>query len=217
MDRMHEDMQGSAVVLGILLALTRLKAPFCIEAWLPIAENLIGPSAYRPHEVVRAADGTSIEVIHTDAEGRMLLADALVLAARERPALILDFATLTGSCITALGTRMSGVFANRRSLIERLVAAGKASGERVWPFPLEGDYGEALESKVADVKQCLLGSEADHILAALFLKRFARDIPWAHVDLAAGRHEGGLAHIPTPVTGFGVRLTLTFLEREGWL
>ena len=212
MQGMHADMQGSAVVLGTLAALTELRWPGPVDAWLAIAENLVGPEAYRPHEVVRAADGTAIEVVHTDAEGRMLLADALALAARARPAAILDYATLTGACIYALGPRMSGVFSNREALHAPLVEAGRESGERVWPFPTEPDYDEALRSEVADVRQCTLEGEADHILAARFLSRFVpKEIPWVHVDLAAAEHKGGLAHVPTRFTGFGVRWTLALL------
>lgn len=209
---MHEDMAGSAVALGTLSALARMQAPFQVDCYLAIAENAIGPASYRPNEVVRAADGTTIEVVHTDAEGRMVLADTLVLASRERPGLIIDYATLTGACVYALGTRMTGVFTNRPALIPRLIEAGRASGERVWPFPLEDDYNADLKSDIADVKQCTLEGEADHILAALFLKRFiAHDPTWIHLDLSAGRHKGGLGAVPSDVTGFGVDFTLALL------
>ncbi len=209
---MHEDMAGSAVALGTLSALARLRVPFRVDCYLAIAENAIGPSSYRPNEVVRAADGTTIEVVHTDAEGRMVLADTLVLASRERPGLIIDYATLTGACVYALGTRMTGVFTNRPALIPHLIEAGRASGERVWPFPLEDDYSADLKSDIADIKQCTLEGEADHILAALFLKRFiAHDPTWIHLDLSAARHKGGLGAIATDITGFGVDFTLALL------
>ncbi len=209
---MHEDMQGSAVALGTLLALTQSHAPFRVDCYLAIAENAIGPLSYRPNEVVRAVDGTTIEVVHTDAEGRMVLADTLALAARERPGLIIDYATLTGACVYALGTRMTGAFTNRPELYLRLIEAGRASGERVWPFPLADDYDADLKSDIADIKQCTLEGEADHILAALFLKRFiAHDPTWIHLDLSAGRHKGGLGAIPTDTTGFGVDFTLALL------
>lgn len=145
----------------------------------------------------------------------MVLADTLTLAARAKPRLIFDYATLTGSCIGALGTRMSGVLTNRRDWLSTLIDSGEASGERVWPFPLPDDYDELLKSDIADVKQCTVDSEADHILAALFLRRFVpKDISWVHVDLAAGNNKGGLAHVPTDVTGFGVRFTLDFLLNQ---
>ncbi|MDD5366064.1 MAG: leucyl aminopeptidase family protein [Gallionellaceae bacterium] len=212
MHNMHDDMNGSAVALGILLAATRLKLPVQLECWLAIAENHLSPEAYTQNEIVTALNGTTIEVIHTDAEGRMVLADTLTLAAREKPAAMIDFATLTGSMAVALGERMSGVIANRDDLAAQAVAAGQASGERVVAFPLPEDYDEALESQVADVKQCTLDSEADHILAARFLSRFVADVPWLHVDLSASRCKGGLGAVASDVTGFGVALGLAVLE-----
>lgn len=145
----------------------------------------------------------------------MVLADALTLAAREKPALILDFATLTGSMTVAVGERMSGVLANRDDLAARAVAAGQAVGERVVAFPLPEDYDEALESPVADVKQCILEGEADHILAARFLSRFVDDRPWLHMDLSASRCKGGLGAVGSDVTGFGVALGLELLSAAG--
>jgi leucyl aminopeptidase len=209
---MHGDMQGSAVALGALLALTELGFPHAVECWLALAMNHIGPKSYKPDDVVTAADGTSIEVVHTDAEGRMVLADTLALASRQKPRLIIDFATLTGACVYSLGSAYSGVFSNRGDWLATLVEAGRRSGERVWPFPLDEDYDKALESEIADVKQCTVEGEADHILAARFLRRFVADgIDWIHIDLAASRHKGGLAHVPTDTTGFGVRYALSLL------
>jgi leucyl aminopeptidase len=213
---MHGDMQGSAVALGALLALTELGFPQPIECWLALAMNHVGPDAYKPDDVVIAADGTSIEVVHTDAEGRMVLADTLVLASRRKPRLIIDFATLTGACVYALGTSYSGVFSNRDGLLAALVDAGRSSGERVWPLPLDEDYDKPLESDIADVRQCAVEGEADHILATKFLQRFVgKGIDWIHVDLAASRHKGGLAHVPTDMTGFGVRWALSLLLDGG--
>ena len=215
---MHTDMSGSAVALATLIALAELRAPIAADAWLAITENPVGPQAYRPQEVVRAANGTSIQVIHTDAEGRMALADTLSLAARTRPRLMLDYGTLTGACVYALTERYSGVFTNREALLERLLAAGRASGERVWPFPFDADFDADLESKVADVLQCAVESKGDHILAARFLNRFVPpEIPWAHLDLSAATRAGGLGHINTDITGFGVRFTLELLVRENLL
>ena len=209
---MHTDMSGSAVALATLIALAELGAPIAADAWLAITENRIGPTAYRPQEVVRAANGVTIQVIHTDAEGRMVLADILALAGRTRPRLLLDFATLTGACVYSLTERMSGVFTNRARLAPKLLEAGRASGERVWNFPFEPDYDVELESKVADVVQCTVDGKGDHILAARFLARFVpADTPWAHVDLSAAMRSGGLAHVGTDVTGFGVRFALELL------
>jgi leucyl aminopeptidase len=209
---MHIDMCGSAVALATLLALAELRAPLNASAWLAITENNIGPNAYRPQEVVRALNGTTIQVIHSDAEGRMVLADALALATRARPRLTVDFGTLTGACVNALTERYSGVFSNRERLLTQLLAAGSASGERVWSFPLDADFDADLQSPVADVLQCAVEGKGDHILAARFLKRFvANDLPWIHVDLSSATRRGGLAHVNTEITGFGVRLMLELL------
>ncbi|MGH8268695.1 MAG: M17 family metallopeptidase, partial [Steroidobacteraceae bacterium] len=215
---MHTDMGGSAVALATLIALARLRAPIAADAWLAITENHIGPQAYRPQEVVRAANGVTIQVIHTDAEGRMVLADTLALAARTRPRLMLDFATLTGACIHSLTERMSGVFTNRPALAPVLLAAGRNSGERVWTFPFDSDFDSDLESKVADILQCSTEGKGDHILAARFLSRFVPDdIPWAHVDLSSATRTGGLGHINTEITGFGVRYALQLIVEESIL
>ena len=212
MNNMHDDMNGSAVALGILTAASRLKLPVNLEVWLAIAENHLSPQAYTQNEVVTAMNGTTIEIVHTDAEGRMVLADTLALAAKEKPAAIIDFATLTGSMAVALGERMSGVISNRDDLAARAVVAGQACGDRVVAFPMPEDYDEALDSTVADVKQCTLDGEADHILAARFLQRFVADTPWLHVDLSSSRCKGGLGAAGTDINGFGVALGLQLLE-----
>ena len=212
---MHTDMGGSAVALATLIALARLRAPIAADAWLAITENNIGPHAYRPQEVVRAVNGVTIQVIHTDAEGRMALADTLALAARTKPRLMLDFATLTGACVYSLTERMSGVFTNRPTFAQKLIDAGRESGERVWTFPFDSDFDADLESKVADILQCATDGKGDHILAARFLSRFVpQEIPWAHVDLSAATRTGGLGHINTEVTGFGVRYALELLLKQ---
>jgi len=215
MHGMHEDMEGSAVALGTLLALTEIKADFPVDCWLALAQNHIGPKAYKQNDVVKAANGTTIEIMHTDAEGRMVLADTLTFASRAKPRLIMDYATLTGACVGALSTRMSGAVTNRMELVPTVIEAGWESGERVWPFPLEKDYDQALKSDIADVKQCTLESDADHIIAAAFLRKFIDgNVPWVHIDLSAGNHKGGLAHIPTGITGFGVRFSLNLLLNQ---
>jgi leucyl aminopeptidase len=212
---MHTDMGGSAVALATLIALAELRAPLAADAWLAITENRIGPHAYRPQDVVRAVNGVTIQVIHTDAEGRMVLADTLALAGRTRPRLMIDFATLTGACVYSLTERMSGVFTNRAQLAGELMEAGRVSGERVWNFPFESDYDADLESKVADIVQCAVEGKGDHIHATRFLARFVPpDTPWAHVDLSSATRSGGLAHVATDVTGFGVRFALQLLLRQ---
>jgi len=204
MQGMHEDMNGSAVALGILLAATRAEIPIKIDCWLAIAQNHISPTAYKQNDVVTALNGLSIEIVHTDAEGRMVLADTLTLATKLKPDMIIDFATLTGSMRTALGSRYCGVFSNREELCEKAITAGKNCGERVSSFPMDADYEENLESAIADIKQCEIDGDFDHILAACFLRRFVNDIPWLHIDLSAYTHKGGLGAVDSEVTGFGV-------------
>jgi leucyl aminopeptidase len=214
---MHEDMNGSAVALGLMQALVARGMPLAIDAWLPIAQNHLSPEAYKQNDIVTALDGTTIEVVHTDAEGRMVLPLAGRGGGRRggKPDLILDFATLTGSMGYALGSRYSGVFATSSELARLAVAAGEASGERVCVFPLDADYEAALESKVADIRQCALDGEADHILAARFLKRFTGDLAWVHMDLSASSCSGGLGAVGTDLTGFGVAWGVEFVEQ--WL
>jgi leucyl aminopeptidase len=215
---MHGDMQGSSVAAGTLLACSRSGVRLDIDCWLALTENEIGPRAYRPQEIVRASNGVTIQVVHSDAEGRMVLADTLALASRERPRLLLDFATLTGACVNALTDRYSGAFTNRNDLNEPLQAAGRASGERVWCFPMDEDFDAEIDSPVADVMQCTLDSKGDHILAARFLGRFVeKGVPWVHVDLSSAERKGGLAHVPTEFTGFGVRFASRLLGDQALL
>ncbi|SHL12325.1 leucyl aminopeptidase [Nitrosospira sp. Nsp11] len=204
MHGMHEDMNGSAVALGILLAATRANLLVNIDCWLAIAQNHISPHAYKQNDVITTLNSTTVEIIHTDAEGRLVLADTLTLAARQKPDVMIDFATLTGSMHVALGSHYSGVFSNREDLVQKALTAGKATGERIWAFPMDADYDAELESKIADIKQCSLEGEADHILAARFLNRFVDDVPWLHMDLSASNNKGGLGAVGSDVTGFGV-------------
>ena len=212
---MHEDMNGSAVALALILAAAEMQLPVTIDCWLAIAHNHISSTAYKQNDIITALDGTTIEVVHTDAEGRMVLADTLTLATRSKPDLVIDFATLTGSMHVALGTRHSGIFASTDELAHLAVTAGVASGERVCAFPLAEDYAKALESKVADIKQCTLDGEADHILAALVLHRFTNKCDWLHVDLSASSCTGGLGAVASDLTGFGVAWGATLLVQ--WL
>ena len=210
---MHGDMAGSAVALAVLNIAALESWPVKVTAYLAVADNMIGPKAYKPNDVITSMKGTTIEIIDTDAEGRMVLADTLHLASESKPALIMDFATLTGACMRAIGTTYSGVFTNREELHADLIKAGRKSGERVWPFPMDKDFAECLESTVADYKQCREKGGVDHIEASQFLMHFAGDhSPWVHVDLSSIEHAGGLGHVPTEETGFGVRFAMTFLR-----
>ena len=209
---MHIDMGGSAVAVASLLTITRLNLSVPVDAWLAITENRTGPTAYKSQDVVTALNGKTIQTIHTDAEGRMALADALVLACKDRPDLIIDYATLTGACLNAVTSRYSGVFTNRPAWHPVLKHSGRDSGERVWPFPIGGEFMEELKSDTADMQQCAPNGGGDHILAASFLNEFVdKKIPWVHVDLSACQRKGGLAHVPSEITGFGVRYTMNLL------
>ncbi len=212
---MHGDMQGSAVALGTLLAITALALPIAVDCWLAVTENRTGPNAYKSQDVITAANGKTIQTIHTDAEGRMALADTLVLASRDKPGIIFDYATLTGTCVSAITTRYSGVFTNRAELHPHLKRTGRNSGERVWPFPIGDEFLEDLKSDIADFMQCSPKNAGDHILAASFLAEFVEnDTPWVHMDLSASDNEGGLGHVGSKFTGFGVRYTMSVIIDE---
>src|SRR5450830_979625 len=213
MNGMHEDMNGSAVALGILQAATEAKLPIKIDCWLAIAQNHIGPLSYKQNDVVTALNGTTIEIVHTDAEGRMVLADTLTLASREKPDAIIDFATLTGSMIAAVGDRMSGVISNLPELACKAVDAGASSGERILAFPYDDDYESDLDSDIADIKQCSLDGDADHIHAARFLGKFIEnDVAWLHTDLSSANREDGLGAVQSNANGFGVGFGLQMIK-----
>jgi len=213
MQGMHEDMNGSAVALGILLAASKMQLPIKLDCWLAIAQNHISPNAYKQNDVVNALNGMSIEIIHTDAEGRMVLADTLTLASRLKPDVIIDFATLTGSMVAALSDRMSGVITNRPALATQAVNAGTTAAERIVAFPYDDDFDADLDSDIADIKQCTLEGGGDHIHAARFLGKFIENnIAWLHVDLSSANHKGGLGAVQSDTNGFGVGFGLEMLK-----
>ncbi|MBC7755448.1 MAG: leucyl aminopeptidase family protein [Bdellovibrio sp.] len=213
MQYMHEDMNGSAVALSILHAVTELKWPVKIDCWLAIAQNHIGPLAYKQNDVVTALNGLTIEIVHTDAEGRMVLADTLTLASRQKPDFILDFATLTGDMAVAVTDRMSGVICNRPELACKAVGAGIAAGERIVAFPYEEDMDCDLESDIADILQCTLDAEGDHLLAARFMGKFIEnDVAWVHTDLSSTNRKDGLGAVESTVNGFGVGFGLELVK-----
>ena len=214
MQGMHEDMNGSAVSLGILLAATMQQLPVKIDCWLAIAQNHIGPLAYKQNDVVTALNGMTIEIVHTDAEGRMVLADTLTLASRQKPDVILDYATLTGSMAVAVTDRMSGVIANRPELACKAIGAGAAAGERIVAFPYEEDMDSDLDSDIADIKQCTLEGGGDHMHATRFMGKFIEnDVAWCHADLSSTNRKGGLGAVQSDVNGFGVGFGLELLKR----
>jgi leucyl aminopeptidase len=212
MDRMKSDMAGGAAVLGALHTAAALELPLHVVALLPATENLPSGKAYKPGDVVRAMNGKTIEVISTDAEGRMVLADALCYAARYDPRAVVDIATLTSARTIALGDHAAGLFTHRDELARRLEAAGQATFERVWRLPLFEEYGERLKSHVADLKHSG-GPPGGAITAAYFLSQFAGNMSWAHLDIA------GLVsttvdkpYTPPWATGLGTRLLVQFLR-----
>ena len=211
---MHADMAGAAAALAATIAAKQLRLHINVEAWLAIAENVVSADAMKPGDIVTAANGTTIEIIHTDAEGRLLLADALHYATRTRADAAVTLATLTGSMAVALGTRMGGAAGDARLLESALGASGR-SGERLHSFPLPEDYRERLESKIADIAQCAPDTDADHILAGLFLQGFAHKSRWLHLDLAASSNKEGLGAVPTELTGFGASWAVHWLVDHG--
>jgi leucyl aminopeptidase len=206
---MRADMAGAAACAGAMLALALRRSPAPAVAVLGLAENAIGGEAQRPSDVVRTVDGTTVEVVDTDAEGRLVLADCLAWTAKRfSPRAVIDLATLTGSIITALGHHRAGLFSTDAALAAQIAAAGEAVDEPVWPMPLGGGYEEALESGIADLRNCSperMQPDACH--AATFLKHFVGDAKWAHLDIAGveGREEDE-PHGPRGATGFGARL-----------
>ncbi len=210
---MHKDMTGSAVALSLFCALVELKVDYEVNVYLALAENLVSHEAYRPNDVVIASNGMSIEVVDTDAEGRMVLTDTLVMASESKPDLIIDFATLTGSVVRAIDTRRCGAYSNQLKVSQLAVNVGEQCGERVWNFPIGEDYNDALRSDIADIRQCSTSTSSDHIYAATFLSKFvSKKTPWIHIDLAADCNKGGLGIVSTETTGFGVRFGYYFIS-----
>jgi leucyl aminopeptidase len=209
MEDMKGDMAGGAGTLHGIGAVAALKLPVRAIAVLAAAENLPGGDAFRPGDILRAANGKTIEIVNTDAEGRLVLADALWYARREGASHILDIATLTGAMELALGDLYGGLFANDDDWRDRIVAAGERSGDLVWPFPLHARYRRYVDSAFADMKNGSTLRQGSPVLAAKFLEEFAGDGPWAHIDMSSPgfleRSRGDYYRVPGG-TGYGVRL-----------
>ncbi|MCE7029729.1 leucyl aminopeptidase [Jiella avicenniae] len=208
MDEMKGDMGGSAAVVGLMRALAGRKAKVNAIGIVGLVENAVDGNAQRPGDIVTAMSGTTIEVLNTDAEGRLVLADALWYCQdRFKPKFMVNLATLTGAIIVALGNHYAGLFSNDDALAERLSAAGKASGEKVWRLPLGREYDKMIEGKFADIKNIGGGRAGGSITAAQFLQRFVNDVPWAHLDIA-GTAMGSPSneYNQSWASGFGVRL-----------
>ena len=213
MQGMKADMAGGAAVIGAMQAISVLKPPVAVVGLVPATENMPDGKACRPGEVIAAMSGKTVEILNTDAEGRLILADALCYANRFKPAGVVDIATLTGACVTALGHHASGMMSNDDDLADRARAAGENTGERVWPLPLWEEYREQIKSDIADVKN-IGGTPAGAITAGAFLSEFTQDYPWVHLDVAGTALPAKTGpYIPKGPGGIGVRL-LTQLARN---
>jgi leucyl aminopeptidase len=210
MEFMKFDMCGGAGVLGAMEAIARLKLRLNVVGLIGATTNMPSGTAVNPGDVVKASSGKSIEVINTDAEGRLVLADVLTYAKRYQPVAIVDAATLTGACVVALGHTATGVFGTDQALIDEVIAAGARSGERGWPLPMWDDYKELIKSDVADLKNTG-GRAAGAVTAAKFLEEFAEGVPWVHLDIAGTAYsETDLVAIPKGPTGVPVGMFVEF-------
>lgn len=215
MEAMKSDMGGAAAVLGAMNVVGALNLPLRVIGITPCSENMPDANAYRPADVITISNGKTVEIISTDAEGRMVLADGLVYAAQYNPKAVIDLATLTGACMVALGTNIAaGLFATDDWLRDKLLAAGENAHERLWPLPLWPDYRQAIESDVADMKNSG-GRMGGVATSAVFLQEFT-SYPWAHLDIAGmALSEGKTAYAPRGGTGYGVRLLVELLRNWG--
>jgi leucyl aminopeptidase len=207
MEDMKGDMGGAAAVTGLMLALARRKAPVNVVGVIGLVENMPSGNAVRPGDIIRAMSGTTIEVINTDAEGRLVLADALWYTQdRFKPKAMINLATLTGAIVVALGHEHAGLFSNDDELATRLQNAGLSANEKLWRMPLAPAYDKLIESKFADIRNSV-GRPAGSITAAQFLQRFVNDVPWAHLDIAGTAFGAGSSEVNASwAAGFGVAL-----------
>ncbi len=209
METMKTDMSGAAAVLAAMSALQALKVPHRVVAYAPMVENMPSGNAIRPGDVLRMRDGKTVEVLNTDAEGRLILADALALAVAQHSDAIVDVATLTGACVVALGEKVAGIMGAPDPWVEQVRSAADRAGEPMWPLPLPGEYRKLLDSEVADLRNISTGGYGGALTAGLFLQSFVGDVPWVHLDIAgparAGADDGELTR---GGTGFAVRTLL---------
>ena len=217
MDEMKFDKCGGCTVLGIMKAVSELRLPINIIGIVPSVENMPGGESYRPGDIIKLYSGKTAEILNTDAEGRLILADALAYGEKHySPKTIIDFATLTGACIIALGTNVAGMVSNNEKLANKIRDASKRTTEEVWELPLNQDYMDQIKSEVADMKNTGIGRAAGTITAAAFLRNAIEDTPWTHIDIAgvawtqtATKEK---SYNPKGATGFGVRLILDYLQ-----
>jgi leucyl aminopeptidase len=215
MEEMKYDKSGGAAVIATMQAIAELRLPLNVIGIIPATENLPSGSAYKPGDVLRHYGGKTSEVISTDAEGRLILADAIAYSTNYKPQAIIDIATLTGACVVALGTHASGMITNDQNLGKKVIDAAELSGEKVWQLPLWKEYSEQIKSEIADVKN-VGGRAGGAITAAAFLSKFVGNCPWVHLDITgtAYTQEGSIekTYIPKGATGVGVRLLIQLLR-----
>jgi leucyl aminopeptidase len=215
MAEMKMDMSGGAVTIALMQAVAEMKLPINLVGLIPAAENMPGGSAIKPGDILTSMSGKTVEVLNTDAEGRLILADALTYALRYKPREIIDLATLTGACIIALGHHASALLGNNAKLIEKLKQSGTDTGERLWELPLWEEYEKAMKSDVADLKNISASTVgAGTITGAAFLKPFVEDCPWAHIDIAGTAWGEEKPYAPKGPSGFGVRLLIRYLQNS---
>lgn len=214
MEQMKLDMSGAAVVLAIFTVLPLLKPSVEVVGIVAACENMPSGKAIKPGDILKAANGKTIEVLNTDAEGRLILADAIsYVRKKEKPDEIIDLATLTGACIVALGEEIAGLWGNNEKLLTAIENSAQKTGEKIWRMPLEKKYKELIKSHIADVKNIQTGKYGGAITAALFLSEFVDDTPWVHLDIAGPAYmEKDSPLIPKGGAGFGVRLLLHYLS-----
>jgi leucyl aminopeptidase len=213
METMKMDMAGAAMVLAVFKVLARLKVKVEVHGYCALAYNMPGPDAYKPGDVVKSMNGKTVEILNTDAEGRLVLADALHWAVQEKPSAMLDFATLTGAQLVALGSGYTAAMTNDRGLLSRFMAAAKRQDENVWELPLPKEYEDMVKGKFGDLLNIgKVRGEAGTIVGGLFLKEFVGDVPWVHLDIAGPAwSDSGLAYSAPGGTGALVRSTLDWL------
>jgi leucyl aminopeptidase len=215
METMKTDMGGAAAVLSAVDAAAALGARIRITAFTPLTENMPGGSATKPGDVLKTRNGKTIEVLNTDAEGRLVLADGLALAVEVEPDGIVDLATLTGAAVVALGREIAGLLGNDESLIQEVRAAGERAGEPLWPLPLFDDYRSHIESEIADMRNVGRPGQAGSISAAMLLREFVGEVPWAHLDIAGpARSDEDSRYLSKGGTGFGVRTLVALVTSE---
>jgi leucyl aminopeptidase len=213
MSEMKFDMSGGAAVLEAVGAIARLRLPVRVVAVIGATENMPSGRAVKPGDIVRASNGTTIEVVNTDAEGRLVLADCLAHAVNHGAQRIVDLATLTGAIVTTFGSSHAGLMSNDDAWAGAVEAAGRASGELVWRLPLHPDYADAIKGRYADVVNSTENRKAASITAAEFLRRFVGDVPWAHLDIAGTANDTGRAPTASGGSGYGVRLLVELARR----